>query len=58
MAERSTDRDVPWDATWEGAREQLLRSTLAATPAARLAWLEEVLELAWRAGALPPDPTS
>jgi len=41
-----------WDATWEGARKQLLDSTLAATPAQRLAWLEEMLELAHRAGAL------
>lgn len=41
-----------WDATWEGARRQLLESTYAATPAQRLAWLEEVLELAYRSGAL------
>ncbi len=42
----------PWDATWEGARRHLLRSTLLASPAQRLAWLEEMLELAYRAGAL------
>ena len=41
-----------WDATWEGARKQLLESTLAATPAQRLAWLEEVLEFAYHAGSL------
>ena len=41
-----------WDATWEGAREQLQESILRATPAQRLAWLEEALELAHRAGAL------
>jgi len=36
----------PWEgATWEGARKQLLLSTLAATPAERLAWLEEMLEI-------------
>ncbi len=46
-----------WDATWEGARRQLLESTLAATPAQRLAWLEEVLEIAYRAGALGSKPT-
>ena len=45
-----------WDATWEGARRQLLESTLAATPAQRLAWLEEVLEIAHRAGALGSKP--
>jgi hypothetical protein len=39
-----------------GARRQLLESTLAATPAQRLAWLEEVLEIAYRAGALGPRP--
>ena len=41
-----------WDATWKGARRQLLETTLAATPAQRLAWLEEALELAHRSGAL------
>jgi hypothetical protein len=45
-----------WDATWEGARRQILESTLAATPAQRLAWLEEMLELALRAGALERSP--
>jgi hypothetical protein len=50
--EASLDR---WDATWEGARRQLLRSTLSATPAQRLAWLEEMLELAYRVGALGGD---
>ena len=51
MTERA-ESDNRWDATWEGARKQLLESTLAATPAQRLAWLEEMLELAHRAGAL------
>jgi hypothetical protein len=41
-----------WDATWKGTRRQLLESTFAATPAQRLAWLEEALELAYRSGAL------
>ena len=31
-------------------------SVLEATPAQRLAWLEEALALAWRAGALPRLP--
>jgi hypothetical protein len=44
-----------WDATWEGARRQLLESTLAATPAQRLAWLEEALAFAYRAGALKTE---
>jgi hypothetical protein len=51
MTERRESADR-WDATWEGVREQLLKSTLAATPSQRLAWLEEMLELAYRAGAL------
>jgi hypothetical protein len=46
-----------WDATWEGTRKQQLESTLAATPAQRLAWLEEALEIAHLAGALEPKPT-
>jgi hypothetical protein len=54
MTEHPTDPADAWDATWEGARKQLLESTLAATPSERLAWLEEMLELAWRAGALGP----
>ncbi len=45
------------DAAWEGARRQLLEATLAATPAQRLVWLEEMLELAYRAGALETKPT-
>jgi hypothetical protein len=50
-------REGNWQyATWEGARRQALESTLAATPAQRLAWLEEMLEIACRAGALDPGP--
>jgi hypothetical protein len=41
-----------WDVTWEASRRETLESTLAATPAQRLAWLEEALELALRAGAI------
>ncbi len=55
MTERAGSADQ-WDATWAGARKQLLESTLAATPAQRLAWLEEMLELAHRAGALGKKP--
>jgi hypothetical protein len=55
------DANEAWDGTWEGARARLLKATLAATPAQRLAWLEEMLELAYRTGALgmprPPDTT-
>ena len=40
-------------ATWAGNRDAQLESTLAATPAQRLAWLEDVLRAAYAAGALP-----
>lgn len=47
------DTTDPWEfATWEGARRDHLRLALSATPAQRLAWLEEALELAYRSGAL------
>jgi len=42
-----------WGADWEShARRQLVRA-LEATPAQRLAWLEEMIALAHRTGALP-----
>jgi hypothetical protein len=43
----------PWAAGWDDARRRSLTRGLAATPAQRLAWLEEMLVLAHRAGALP-----
>ncbi len=44
---------VAWQAvTWDGNRDALLDSTLTATPAQRLAWLEDAIEIAYRAGAL------
>ena len=39
---------------WDAARQDLLAATLAATPAQRLAWLEEALRLAYTSGALKP----
>jgi hypothetical protein len=44
--------------SWEGNREAQLRSWLKATPAQRLAWLEEALQLAWKAGAIKAKPGS
>lgn len=46
-----------WKVTWTENRDSLLDATLAATPAQRLAWLEEVLSLAYHAGALDPVVT-
>jgi hypothetical protein len=41
---------------WERhRREQLRRIVRETTPAQRLAWLEEAIEFARRAGALPPS---
>jgi hypothetical protein len=42
---------------WEAHRREQLVQGLAATPAQRVAWLEEVLALAYRTGALPAEPT-
>ncbi len=50
----SRDGDDAWDGSWEGVRKERLRLTLSATPAQRLEWLEEILELAYRVGALGP----
>jgi hypothetical protein len=38
---------------WESARRRKFTLGLRATPSERLAWLEEVIRLAWAAGALP-----
>ena len=42
-----------WAADWESVRLRQLTAALAATPAQRLAWLEEMIALAFRTGALP-----
>lgn len=42
---------------WEDARQRSFTRGLNATPAERLAWLEEAIALAWASGALPrPRP--
>lgn len=38
---------------WELDRRDKLRAALQTTPAQRLRWLEDAMEFAWRAGALP-----
>lgn len=40
-----------WQADWEGHRQWQLTATLETTPAQRLAWLEDVLELMRRIAA-------
>ena len=49
---RQTPRDE-WGAGWEAHRVHQLTLALSATPAQRLAWLEEMIILAYRVGALP-----
>lgn len=54
MSDTGTER-VPaddWGASWEAHRQQQLTMGLAATPAQRLHWLEDMIALAYRAGAL------
>jgi len=43
-----------WRAGWKDNERAQLRSWLKATPAERLAWLEEAIKLAYQAGALGP----
>lgn len=50
------DRD--WECGWEDARRRQLTAGLQATPAQRLAWLEEMIVLAYRARALPRSEIS
>ena len=46
--------DVTQPADWNANDQSLLSATLVATPAQRLAWLEEALRLAYASGALKP----
>ncbi len=48
--------DGGWEADWETSRRAQLDAQMAATPAQRLAWLEDALRLALAAGALPRVP--
>jgi len=49
-------RGDDWEADWDGHGRWQLAAGLAATPAQRLAWLEEMMLLAFRSGALPRPP--
>ena len=53
MTERTDTENRDWQATWEDARKRRFVSGLDATPAERLAWLEEAIRLAHASGALP-----
>ena len=54
MAEgdRTGAQSVRWDASWAGVERAQLETMLAATPAQRLAWLEDAMRLAHATGAL------
>lgn len=53
MGEAVADPD--WDGGWAADRARKRRAWLALTPAQRLAWLEDMLDLAHEAGALDGD---
>lgn len=44
--------EEPWHVDWQSHRQWQLTAAMNATPARRLAWLEEMLRLAYRSGAL------
>jgi hypothetical protein len=46
--------DDDWEADWESHARWQMISGLAASPAQRLAWLEEMRALAYRNGAWRP----
>jgi len=48
----ANEKDSGWG-SWAANDEQKLTMALRATPAERLAWLEEMIMLAYRSGALP-----
>lgn len=45
----------PWRADFRAAEESAFEASLAATPAQRLAWLEQALAFAYKVGALKVD---
>jgi len=56
MAEKTPPtigQNADWEAGWESHRRRQLTFALAATPAEHLRWLEEMIALAHRTGALP-----
>jgi hypothetical protein len=53
----SEDRgEHDWQAGWQATRRRQFTLMLGATPAERLRWLEEMIALAHRTGALPRKP--
>ena len=55
MADKpAVSSDVAQRVDWNATDQNLLSVTLSATPAQRLAWLEEALRIAYASGALKP----
>lgn len=46
-----------WPVTWAAQRVDQLDRVLAASPAQRLAWLEDMIRIAFQTGALPRRET-
>ena len=51
----ATARPRQWVGTWADVEQAQLETMLMATPAQRLAWLEEALRLAYDSGTLGDD---
>ncbi|BCA54432.1 hypothetical protein W02_15720 [Nitrospira sp. KM1] len=47
-------QNVAHSTDWNANDQNLLTATLAATPAQRLAWLEDAMRVAYTSGALKP----
>lgn len=52
MTEQHKKQNDNWQADWTAHEMAQLDGWLTATPAQRLAWLEEALQLAYKAGAI------
>lgn len=57
-SERAPTSAGDWSAGWESQEIATRQASLAATPAQRLEWLEEAIEIAWATGALPHEERS
>jgi hypothetical protein len=53
MESPEEDKRDEWPCSWEAVRDAQQAAVLRATPAERIAWLEEAIALAHRSGALP-----
>ena len=56
MADWRPEGDDEWSVGWDAHRRLQMTYALAATPAQRLAWLEQAIERAYQTGALPRVP--